>query len=131
MNRTVYLVVFNSPLFPAHWALWIPHEDSDGKGKLLNINGSAATGFDLEFERNYSLRNCSRTHQTIELAKVPTQYVVDVKGDGSESTDSTAHDYIEEVALGIAPPAPSLVSVSSQVRYSRGCATVAGAKSIA
>lgn len=48
---------------------------------------------------------------------IADQHVVDVKGDGRRGTDTTAHDYLEQVALSIPAPGRSLRSATSQVRY--------------
>ncbi|KAF2258102.1 hypothetical protein CC78DRAFT_479708 [Lojkania enalia] len=114
MPRTVYLVVYNSPLFPAHWGLWIPHIDNPNIGKLIHASGDAANGFIISFERNYNLGSTSRRHQILPVDQVLDHHVVDVKGDGSRSRDQTAHDYLEEVALSIPAPGRSLVSAATQ-----------------
>ncbi|KAF2118705.1 hypothetical protein BDV96DRAFT_642883 [Lophiotrema nucula] len=114
MPRTVCLVIFNSPLFPAHWGLWVPSTDQPSIGKLLHASGDAATGFEIAFERNYDLGATTRRHQVLQLAQVLDHYVVDVKGDGSRTKDQIAHDYLEEVALSVPAPARSLVSATSQ-----------------
>lgn len=121
MSRTVYLVIFNSPLFPAHWALWIPLTDNQSVGKLLHATGDAAAGFQVAFERNYDLGATTRRHQVLPLAQVSDQYVVDIKGDGSRSQDQIAYDYLEQVTLRIPPPTRSLVSATSLVRDISSC----------
>src|SRR4051812_19269614 len=115
MSRSIYLIVFNSPLFPAHWALWVPHSDTPATGTYLNATGDAATGFTIEIERNYALGADGRRYQVILLAGVQDEHVVDVKGDGGASTDCIARDYLEEIALGVEPPGKSLVSVGDEV----------------
>jgi hypothetical protein len=121
MPRTVYLVIYNSPLFPAHWGLWIPSADKTGLGKFLHTPGDAANGFETVFERNYDLSATTRSHQVMELAQVLDRYVVDVKGDGSRAQDQIAHDYLEQVVLSVPAPGPSLVSATSQVRDLSSC----------
>ncbi|MCJ1254761.1 hypothetical protein MMC24_002577 [Lignoscripta atroalba] len=119
--RNVYILVFNSPLFPAHWCFWIPHADNTDVGKRIHASGDASNGFTIVFERNYDLRNTERRHQVVPLAQVLDHYVVDVKGNGSPSTDNTAYDYLEQVALSVPAPAGSLVSASTPVRSLSCC----------
>ncbi|KAF2123947.1 hypothetical protein P153DRAFT_327702 [Dothidotthia symphoricarpi CBS 119687] len=114
MPRAIYLVVFKSPLFPAHWGLWIPSAADPNIGKRIHASGDAATGFQIFFERNYDLVATRRRYQVLPLAQVLDQHVVDVEGDGSQWSDTTAHDYIEQVALSVPAPARSLISASSQ-----------------
>jgi hypothetical protein len=122
MPRTVYLIIYNSPLFPAHWGLWVPQKDGDQNiGKLIHATGDARNGFQVAFKRNYDLGTTSRSYQLLPLAEVADQHVVDVKGDGKKGTDTTAHDYLEQVALSIPAPGRSLRSATSQVRSPSYC----------
>ncbi|KAF1956563.1 hypothetical protein CC80DRAFT_492104 [Byssothecium circinans] len=59
MPRTVNLVVFNSPLFPAHWALFTPHSNNQQVGTMIHAVGDAKDGFETRFERNYNIKPCS------------------------------------------------------------------------
>jgi hypothetical protein len=115
MPRAIHLVVYNSPLFPAHWGLWIPSAADPKVGKFIHATGDAAKGFEISFERNYNISVTRRRHQILPIAQVLDQHVLDVVGDGSRSSDQTAHDYIEQVALSVPAPARSLTSASSQV----------------
>jgi hypothetical protein len=116
MTRAVYLVVYNAPLFPAHWGLWIPSLDDPALGKKLHVEGDAANGFEVLFQRNYAVDATTRQHETLLLAEVSDEHVVDVKGDGSPTSDSTAHDNLERILLSVPAPAASLVSSTSRVR---------------
>ncbi|RMZ68164.1 phosphotransferase family [Pyrenophora seminiperda CCB06] len=114
MTRTVYLLIYSSPLFPAHWALWIPSLHDPTIGKRLHVEGDASNGFEIAFIRNYVLDVTSRPHQSLPLAEVADHHVLDVNGDGSPSSDSIAHDDLERVLLSVPAPGASLVSSSSQ-----------------
>jgi hypothetical protein len=115
MTRTIYLLVYNSPLFPAHWSLWIPSADNPDIGKRLHAIGDASAGFEIAFERNYDLTTDTRHYQILPLARVLDSHLVDVEGNGDPSTDQIAHDHIEDVVLSVSAPGRSLVAASSQV----------------
>lgn len=115
MSRTICLIIYNAPLFPAHWALWVPSPDIPTIGKRLHASGDAATGFQIVFERNYDISSETRRHQVLRLDQVSDYYVVDVKGYGNLIEDQTAHDDLERVVLSVPAPAQSLVAVTSQV----------------
>jgi hypothetical protein len=119
-TRTIYLIIYNSPLFPAHWSLWIPSLHNPTIGKRLHAEGDPANGFHIIFERNYVLAADSRQHQCLPLAEVSDDHVVDVNGDGdgdgSEGSNSIAHDDLERVLLSVPVPGASLVSSGVQVR---------------
>ncbi|KAI0867085.1 hypothetical protein F4860DRAFT_18185 [Xylaria cubensis] len=112
MTRTIYLIVYNSPLFPAHWALWIPSQENQTIGKRIHVEGDAATGFQLSFDRNYDKTQDSRKHEIIILAEVDDGHVIDTPGDGSNNVDREPKDAIESVAVKVPPPGPSLLSVA-------------------
>ncbi|TVY14659.1 hypothetical protein LARI1_G005936 [Lachnellula arida] len=111
MPRPVYLIIYHSPIFAAHWALWIPsyEEEVIGKtGKIINVQGSPSEGFAHEFERNYDLASETRRHSVKLLSLVDSKNIIDTTGD--YSTDNTAIDILESSALTIKAPGPSLRS---------------------
>jgi hypothetical protein len=117
MARSIYLIVYNSRLFPAHWSLWIPSLSDPTIGKRIQATGDALTGFTIAFERNYDIEATNRAHRLITLAEVDDIYVDDgdsCKG-GPESTDARPIDKLEKIALSVPAPGPSLVSSSSAV----------------
>lgn len=89
MPRTVYLIVYNSPLFPAHWALWIPRASPPNLGKLIHATGDARNGFTIAFERNYDINGTTRAYQIIPLAQVLDHYAVDGTGTKQRMTISS------------------------------------------
>ncbi|KAE9378035.1 hypothetical protein N431DRAFT_171491 [Stipitochalara longipes BDJ] len=124
MSRPIYLVVYHSPLFAAHWALWIPYYESgkeQRKGKVIHIQGSASEGFAHEFKRNYDIIEDNRSKSTIILCWVDSNsaVIVDVYGDGTFSTDTSPADILEETSLRLPAPGPSLRSVLEPVTKSR------------
>ncbi|TVY43316.1 hypothetical protein LSUB1_G001423 [Lachnellula subtilissima] len=111
MSRPVYLIIYHSPIFAAHWALWIPYyeEEVTGKtGKIINVQGSPSEGFLHEFERNYDVAAETRRHSIKLLSWLDSKYIIDTTGD--YSVDSTAIDVLERSALTIQAPGPSLRS---------------------
>ncbi|KAI8669991.1 PNPLA domain-containing protein [Fusarium sp. Ph1] len=132
MARTIYLIVYNSRLFPAHWVIWIPSQSDPDIDKIINAAGDVLTGFDITFERNYNITAESRPHQVISLGQVEDGDVIDVPGDGSHRVESesqgdpVAWDPIEEAGLSTPAPVKSLrpVSTSSHSRVElRNCQT--------
>ncbi|KAF4629358.1 hypothetical protein G7Y89_g8791 [Cudoniella acicularis] len=110
MSRPVYLIIFHSPIFAAHWAFWIPsykNEVAGSIGKIINVQGSPSEGFVHEFERNYDLSTTSRSYSLKLLCMVGEDKVED---DSSEvySVDCNPRDVLETVALGVEAPCASL-----------------------
>lgn len=122
-HRSIYLIILHSPIFPAHWALWIPRAANPRTGKLINAVGDPATGFVHEFQRNFwPERVSSGTISTILLSDhVEASHIVDGEEAEESTIDAEAVDDVERVALGIPPPVKSLNSVTQNV--SRGVAS--------
>lgn len=112
MSRDVYLISYDSPIFPAHWGLWIPSTEEPNAGKVIQVLGDPANGFDHEFIRNYNPSIDSRTHRFVLLGKVKDKDIVDVPVDGTPSADKIAVDDIERNALAVPAPGKSLNSSS-------------------
>ncbi|KAI1295278.1 hypothetical protein F5Y03DRAFT_371858 [Xylaria venustula] len=116
MPRKIYLIVYKSPLFPAHWALWVPSKAKPNIGKRIHAEGDAATGFRLSFDRNYNITQDSRKYEVLTLAEIEQDLVLDTPGDGTNSVDAEPRDAVETVAAKVPPPGRSLVSSSSSSR---------------
>lgn len=118
MTRKLFLIVYKSPLFPAHWSLWIPSLADPNIGKRIHVTGDVYSGFEHEFVRNYNLENDTRTQVSIMLGEVDDKHVVDdedspdLKND-DEERDQTPRDRIEEIALEVPAPGPSMNSAST------------------
>lgn len=100
MSRPAYLIVYHSPIFAAHWAMWIPAVEEGAErsvGKILQVEGSASEGFTYDIVRNHDLDVCSRRKSLVPLCSVDTVHVDDVEG-----------DVLERLALSVPPPNASL-----------------------
>lgn len=108
MPRPIYLVLFSNGPRPAHWSIFIPTLNSTGQqGKIIHVTGTTATGFLLEFKRNYDFATEDRKYQIMPLVDVEERYVADTVGDGKMSCDTTARDRLESVATVVKLPGPS------------------------
>ncbi|KAF9884288.1 hypothetical protein FE257_001918 [Aspergillus nanangensis] len=107
MTRTIYLAIFSNGLRPAHYAVFIPSGDAGTEGKIIHVTGTAATGFFLEFKRNYDFTSEQRKYQLLPLAQVNAQYLKDTTGIGQQSSDTTACDRLESSATTVPPPGRS------------------------
>ncbi|KAI0973578.1 hypothetical protein F4678DRAFT_425193 [Xylaria arbuscula] len=110
MSRTIYLIIYKSPLFPAHWALWVPSEANPNIGKRIHAEGDAATGFRLSFDRNYDITQDPRKYEILALAEIERDLLLDTPGDGANRVDAEPRDAVETVAAKVPPPGPSLIS---------------------
>jgi hypothetical protein len=114
MSRTLYLLVSPSPLFPAHWMLFISSKGNEEIGLGINAVGYASSGFDLLFERNYRPADARPPlYPSIPLGQLNDEHVVDADLDGLQSQDSTPGSTIEKIAISVPAPKASLQPVSS------------------
>ena len=61
---------------------YLPTDGQMAKGKLIHVVGNPATGFALEFKRNYDFEQTSRGFRHIPLAQVNDQHVRDTDSGG-------------------------------------------------
>lgn len=107
MSRTVYLALFSNGPKPAHYAVFIPTGDAGKNGKIIHVVGNTATGFVLQFKRNYDFELTRQRYQLTPLAQVDAQCIRDTVGNGQLSHDTIARDRLESVATVVPPPGPS------------------------
>ncbi|KAJ8592657.1 hypothetical protein M405DRAFT_787133 [Rhizopogon salebrosus TDB-379] len=44
--RTITIIMYPSPMFPAHWVMWIPSCSKQEVGKAIHTVGDAQSGFE-------------------------------------------------------------------------------------
>lgn len=108
MTRTINLVVYSNGARPAHQAIFIPTGDTGQKGKVIHVVGTTATGFFLQFKRNYDFSVEDRKYKVLPLAVVEDGVAKDTVGNGEPTEDTIARDKLESVATIVQPPGPSL-----------------------
>ena len=108
MARTIHLAIFSNGPKPAHWSIWIPTAGQESMGKLIHVTGNPATGFFLEFKRNFDrARDVDFTeteHRIIALGEIRDSYIKDLALTAPQTRDTTARDRLESTATTIAPP---------------------------
>lgn len=109
MTRHIYLAIYSNGPRPAHQALFIPTKNTGTKGKIIHVTGNTATGFFLQFKRNYDFAIEDRKYQLTLLAEVDdaTQRDTDTVGNGEPVEDTIARDLVESVATTVLPPGRS------------------------
>ncbi|OAK95367.1 hypothetical protein IQ06DRAFT_360514 [Phaeosphaeriaceae sp. SRC1lsM3a] len=111
MTRTVYLAVFTNGSKPAHWSIWIPTAGQDRTGKLIHVTGNPATGFFLEFKRNFDRDHdidfTETEHRIVPLGQVTDGNVKDLAPTAPQTRDTTARDRLESLATTVVPPGRS------------------------
>lgn len=112
--RPIQLIVYHSRLFKAHWAILVPHGPDTSVCTKVQVTGTLAQGFEHEFQRDYDPEATGRGHSLFPLGSVPEEAVVsDLATPLDEEDTTTASNRLEEIALSVPPPGPSLRSASS------------------
>lgn len=97
-----------SPLFHAHWALFVPEPGSPQRGTVLNVRGDPLHGFAHEFERGYiPSEDPEKPPAVLKLGTIAERLVRpdDTAPDGK---DTEAHNKLERLALSVDAPGRSL-----------------------
>ncbi|RYP18540.1 hypothetical protein DL767_009814 [Monosporascus sp. MG133] len=121
--RTVYLLSYvPSPLFPAHWSMWVPYRGSDGgvskRGIRLHVTGDSRNGFAHDFDRAYDLDEDDRRPRVMAAGRIEERDVADPPTPEGASAYE-AYNRLERVALSIPAPRPSMRAASSNAVRTR------------
>jgi len=114
--RPIFLLVWPSALFKAHWAIFIPDatDKTYKQGKYIHVAGSLDKGFQFEVVRGWDInKSRSRPGSPIEIGWVRAEYIQDTPTNGRLVKESVARDALEAFLAAVPPPTASLNSVSS------------------
>lgn len=121
--RPVYVLTPPSPLFAAHWSLFIPESQESSFGRRIHVSGDRLNGFKLEIIRGYdaSLHRGLSSSRHFRIGNIsPSKYGTfsgpstrsdDAQKDDDEGggyVDNYATDELERVCLEVEAPGPSL-----------------------
>lgn len=97
-----------SPLFHAHWALFIPDQARPQCGTVLNVRGDPLNGFVHEFERGYVPSEDPEKPPTVLKLGAIAERLIMSEGTAPDGKDATAYNQLESLALSIDAPGRSL-----------------------
>ena len=119
------LIIYSSPLFPAHWSLFMP-SSNQSVGTRIHVTGSSHSGFTHEFVRSYDLSTDTRSYKLVPLPDINFEFVsrekeeTEIKGgEGGESVDVLPRNELERLALEVSAPGKSLKSLNENRKVSR------------
>ena len=116
--RPLKLIIYHSPLFSAHWSLFIPSIQDSNIGKRIHVVGDSLNGFTHEFVRNENLEDETRSYSLIDIGEVDAEIVADAAADtgrDSEIRDAAAVDELERLALEVPAPMKTLRAAADVV----------------
>jgi hypothetical protein len=85
VSREIFLIVYNEKrAAPAHWSLFIPHQNGTMLGKIVQAVGSPFHGYDVEIKPNYNLAATRKLYEKILLANVKESSLGAIESKASE-----------------------------------------------
>ncbi|KAK3945944.1 hypothetical protein QBC46DRAFT_370386 [Diplogelasinospora grovesii] len=95
MHQPLYVLVYPSRLFAAHWSFWIPYLDASGQesdtGDRIHVTGDRLNGFKYEYVRDYNVREDERK---------PNSFAIGLLSTASVSEETERDHYTIDVAAG-------------------------------
>lgn len=110
MHRTLYVLVYPSRLFAAHWSFWIPYHYGNGQesnvGDRIHVTGDRLHGFEYEYVQNYNVREDDRNPKTFAIGVLSAESL-------GRNTEGRAVNAFDRVCQEVPAPGPSLNKVNS------------------
>lgn len=114
MQQLLYVLVYPSRLFAAHWSFWIPYLNANGKeadtGDRIHVTGDRLNGFQYEYVRNYNVREDERKPGRFAIGLLSAASV----SDNHDTVGLTAGDALnpfDRACREVEAPGPSLNKV--------------------
>ncbi|KAI0165248.1 hypothetical protein GGR52DRAFT_101768 [Hypoxylon sp. FL1284] len=125
MHRTLYVLVYPSRLFAAHWSFWLPYVDAENResnaGDRIHVTGDRLNGFEYEYIRDYDVYEDDRHPNAFPIGRVSAtclsdrrqgEVVTTANGD-QDDADKVALSAFDEACREVPAPGPSLNKVNS------------------
>ncbi|KAI4859959.1 hypothetical protein F4820DRAFT_130952 [Hypoxylon rubiginosum] len=124
MDRTLYVLVYPSRLFAAHWSFWLPYVDARTRalntGDRIHVTGDRLSGFQYEYIRNYNVREDERHPNAFPIGLVSEAHLREATNDENitsgeldqKDAESVALNAFDEACREVPAPEPSLNKVN-------------------
>ncbi|KAI0853604.1 hypothetical protein F5Y00DRAFT_105111 [Daldinia vernicosa] len=132
MLRTIYVLVYPSRLFAAHWSFWLPYVDTDNQqsniGDRIHVTGDRLNGFQYEYIRNYNVCEDDRNPNAFPIGLVSETHLSLPNKDGtvtlSEEKDQRDVENVvnafDAACREVPAPGPSLNKVNRDADNATG-----------
>ena len=126
MSQTLYVLVYPSRLFAAHWSFWLPRiEEASGReldtGDRIHVTGDRLNGFQYEYVRGYNVSEDDRNPKAFAIGLVPNAILrEEIRGiNGTSSSGEAGSNHIlnafDRACREVQAPGPSLARVDRTV----------------
>lgn len=121
MHMRLYVLVYPSRLFAAHWSFWIPYLNVNGEeaetGDRIHVTGDRLNGFRYEYLQGYNARDDDRKPQAFAVGLLSEESVSDEARANSHDTAGAMHDDavnpFDRACREVDAPGPSLNKVAA------------------
>ncbi|KAI1803741.1 hypothetical protein F4811DRAFT_316379 [Daldinia bambusicola] len=124
MHRTLYVLVYPSRLFAAHWSFWLPYTDANDQqsntGDRIHATGDRLNGFQYEYIRNYDVREDDRNPNAFPIGLVSETHLTQANkdqtaissGEDQRDSENVVLNSFDEACREVPAPGPSLNKVN-------------------
>ncbi|OTB05943.1 hypothetical protein M426DRAFT_319326 [Hypoxylon sp. CI-4A] len=122
MHRTLYVLVYPSRLFAAHWSFWLPYPTSSDSepshiGDRIHVTGDRLNGFVYEYIRDYNVSEDDRHPNAFPIGSILVTDLSEASNDGKalsgEGVGSAVLNAFDKACREVPAPGPSLNKVNS------------------
>ncbi|TPX12400.1 uncharacterized protein E0L32_006812 [Thyridium curvatum] len=120
MTQPLYVLVYPSRLFAAHWSLWAPRIEASGQesvvGDRIHVTGDRLNGFQYEYIQNYNVDKDERNPKAFPIGRIKTSHLEHGE-QSTASSDGETHELkainaFDRACQEVEAPGPSLNKVS-------------------
>lgn len=124
MYQILYVLVYPSRPFAAHWSFWLPHLDQNDQesiiGDRIHITGDRFNGFEYEYVRDYNVREDSKKPTAHPVGSILASHLSGTGVDRNSTSGGIPKTYSEnnylnlfdETCREVPPPGPSLNKIT-------------------
>ncbi|KAI1662424.1 hypothetical protein F4813DRAFT_107929 [Daldinia decipiens] len=123
MPRIIYVLVYPSRLFAAHWSFWLPYVDTNQQsniGDRIHVTGDRLNGFQYEYIRNYNVCEDDRNPNAFPIGLVSETHMDLANKDGTVTSseedpreaENAVFNAFDAACREVPAPGPSLNKVN-------------------
>ncbi|CAJ2510208.1 Uu.00g061080.m01.CDS01 [Anthostomella pinea] len=121
MHHTLFVLVYPSRLFAAHWSFWLPYDDASNHiGDRVHVTGDRLGGFQYEYIRNYDVSEDDRHPKALPIGIVSDTHLSKASKDenlapsekGQQDAEHVAFNAFDEACREVPAPGPSFNKVN-------------------
>jgi hypothetical protein len=123
-SRLLYVLVYPSRLFAAHWSFWIPDIGADGRethvGDRIHVTGDRLNGFEYEYICGYDVKGDDRHPNAFPIGLLLDDSLRSLHyGPGNDGAKGPVN-VLDKILQDVPAPGPSLNQVAAPIPGDEG-----------